>query len=251
MTLALLRALCYQRTKANLRYICVMRVLIIDNDDKLVCFLRLGFEAECFAVDNASNGKEGSFLARTTEYDVIILENALLHKTGKEVCLEIRNQGKMTPILVLSHIDDVATKVDLLHAGADDYMVKPFSFDELLARVRALLRRPLTMVGDVLNVGGLCMDINRHLVTCDGKAIRLTCKEFTLLEYLMRNQGMVLSRASIMDHVWDMYADPFSNTIESHILSVRKKISTLSERKLIHTISGIGYIMDIREEVEA
>lgn len=224
-----------------------MRVLIIDDDTKSVRFLRLGFESACFAVDEAYDGDTGSFLGRTNDYDVIVLESVLPKKSGKDVCIDIRSRGKMTPIIVLSALSDIETKIDLLYAGADDYMTKPFSFDELLARVRALLRRPIQVVGDVLSVDSLNMDINKHLVTRANIPVRLTCKEFTLLEYLMRNKGVVLSRASIMDHVWDMYADPFSNTIESHILSVRKKINALSSRKLIHTISGRGYIMDIRE----
>ena len=132
----------------------------------------------------------------------------------------------------------------MLDAGADDYLAKPFSLEELLARVRALLRRPKQVLGDVLRMSSIAMDVRRHTVTCADRPVRLTRKEFMLLEYFMRNQGLVLSRGSIMDHVWDMYADPFSNTIESHILSVRRKLAAAGSAKLIHTVSGRGYIMD-------
>lgn len=221
-----------------------MRILIIEDDESISHFLTLSLEAECFAVDRASDGETGSFLGRTHEYDVIILDNMLPMKNGKEVCSDIRRQGKSTPILMLSALSDVKTKADLLDAGADDYLAKPFSLEELLARVRALLRRPRQVLGDILRIGSVAMDVNRHEVTCNDRPVRLTRKEFMLLEYFMRNQGIVLSRGSIMDHVWDMYADPFSNTIESHILSVRRKLTLAGSPKLIHTVSGRGYIMD-------
>lgn len=221
-----------------------MRILVIEDDESLNRFLKASLEAECFIVDTAVDGETGSFLGRTNEYDVIILDNILPNKNGKEVCLDIRTHGNTVPILMLSALTETNTKTELLNAGADDYLTKPFSLHELLARVRALLRRPKPLMRDVLCIDTLTMDINRHIVTRCNTEIRLTRKEFILLEYFMRNQGIVLSRASIMDHVWDMYADPFSNTLESHILSVRKKIDALCERKLIHTISGLGYIMD-------
>jgi DNA-binding response OmpR family regulator len=223
-----------------------MRVLVVEDDENMARFLKLNLESECFIVDTAFDGEEGSLLGRTNEYDVIVLDNMLPKKCGKEVCIDIRRQGKTTPILMLSALLETEMKTDLLNTGADDYLTKPFSLDELLARVRALLRRPKSFVGDVLRLDNVVMDINRHLVTRRGEMVPLTRKEFILLEYLMRNTGIVVSRASIMDHVWDMYADPFSNTIESHILSVRKKIDTVCERKLIHTISGCGYTMDVR-----
>lgn len=224
-----------------------MRILIIEDDDSIARFLTISLEAECFVVDRASDGEAGSFLGRTNEYDLIILDNMMPKKSGKQVCDDIRAQGKTMPILMLSAVSETETKTDLLNAGADDYLTKPFSLNELLARVRALLRRPKELLGDVLRLDNVLMDMSKHIVTRAGKEIRLTRKEFILLEYLMRNQGVVLSRASIMDHVWDMHADPFSNTIESHILSVRKKIDVPGERKLIRTISGRGYVMDDKE----
>lgn len=221
-----------------------MRILIIEDDDSIARFLTLSLESECFVVDRASDGESGSFLGRTNEYDLIILDNMLPKKNGKEVCDEIRSHGKMMPILMLSAVSEAETKTDLLNAGADDYLTKPFSLNELLARIRALLRRPNQLLGDVLRIDNVIMDVNKHIVKRAGSEIRLTRKEFILLEYLMRNQGTVLSRASIMDHVWDMHADPFSNTIESHVLSVRRKIDIPGQKKLIRTISGRGYVMD-------
>ncbi|MDD5084063.1 MAG: response regulator transcription factor [Candidatus Moranbacteria bacterium] len=224
-----------------------MRILVIEDDESIARFLTLSLEAECFVVDTTTDGEDGSYLARTNEYDVIILDNVLPKKSGREVCAEIRRQGITVPILMLSAVMESNAKVELLDTGADDYLTKPFSLDELLARVRALLRRPKHLLEDILRIDNLSMDVKRHIVTRNDAEIRLTRKEFILLEYLLRNQGVVLSRSSIMDHVWDMHADPFSNTIESHILSVRKKIDSAAEKKLIHTVSGRGYVMDIRE----
>lgn len=225
-----------------------MRILIIEDDDSIARFLTLSLESECFVVDRAADGESGSFLGRTNEYDIVILDNMLPKKNGKEVCDEIRKHGKTMPILMLSAVSDTEAKTDLLNTGADDYLTKPFSLNELLARVRALLRRPKQLLGDVLQIDDLLMNINTHTLVRGKREIRLTRKEFILVEYLMRNQGIVLSRAAIMDHVWDMYADPFSNTIESHILSVRKKIDLPGEKKLIRTVSGRGYVMTDRKE---
>jgi DNA-binding response OmpR family regulator len=224
-----------------------MRVLLIEDDEDIVRFLTFALETSYFVVDVARDGEAGSFMGRFQAYDMILLDNMLPKRNGKSVCIDIREQGIETPILVLSALSDIETKTDLLNAGADDYMVKPFVLSELLARMRALLRRPKQLSSEVLSIDTLVMDVNRHLVTRNNVEIRLTRKEFILLKYFMSNQNVVLSRGSIMDHAWDMHADPFSNTIESHILTLRKKISPSGERKLIHTISGQGYVMDIRE----
>jgi DNA-binding response OmpR family regulator len=148
---------------------------------------------------------------------------------------------------MLSVLSETWRKVDLLNSGADDYLTKPYSFDELMARIRALMRRPRDMDGDTIAIDDLVIDVRRQIVKRGGKGIYLTRKEFMLLEYLMRNIGAVLSRAMIMEHVWDMTNDPFSNTIESHILSLRKKVDTIPERKLIHTVTGRGYKIDLEE----
>lgn len=218
-----------------------MRVLIVEDEIKIINFIKAGFEAESFSVDFAEDGKEGSYMARTNDYDIIVLDNMLSEKTGLEVCSEIRMAGKTTPILVLSVRTRPEDKVELLNAGADDYLNKPFSFDELLARIRALLRRPHQLVGDVLKVDDITLDVKKHQVWRGKQEICLTRKEFALLEYLMRNKDTMLSRSMILEHVWDMSVDLFSNTIEAHILSLRKKIDRPGKKKLIKTIPGSGY----------
>jgi len=203
--------------------------------------------AQCFAVDTASDGTEGSYLARTNSYDIIILDNMLPEKSGTVVCQEIRRTGHTVPIIILSVLGDTWRKVELLNSGADDYMIKPFSIEELMARIRALLRRPAEMEGDVLAIDNLTIDTKQQSVKRDGKGIYLTRKEFMLMEYLVRNQGSVMSRGMIMEHVWDMMNDPFSNTIESHILSLRRKIDTPDQLKLIYTVPGRGYKVDLSQ----
>lgn len=224
-----------------------MRILIIEDDDDISRLLVLSLEAEYFIVDTAFDGESGSFLGRTNEYDLVLLDNLLPKKNGLAVCQELRKQGKSMPILILSGVTDTSAKIDFLDAGADDYVTKPFVTRELIARIRALLRRPCSVLHTVLQVDNLTLDVDRHSVQRAGIEIQCTRKEFILLEYFMRNKGVVVSRAAIMNHVWDMYADPFSNTVEAHILSIRKKICLLCEKKLIHTVSGCGYVMDIRE----
>jgi DNA-binding response OmpR family regulator len=222
-----------------------MRILLIDDEKAVRDMLCQHLRAESFAVDVAEDGTEGSYLARTNTYDLVILDNMLPEKSGRTVCQEIRKTGLHVPILMLSVLGETRQKVDLINAGADDYMVKPFSFDELMARIRALLRRPAKLEGDVITVSELTLDTKNQNVKLAGESIYLTRKEFMLLEYLMRNLGTVLSRGMIMEHVWDMASDPFSNTIESHILSLRKKLGDMVERRFIQTVPGRGYKMDV------
>ena len=218
-----------------------MRILIIEDEVNISKFLKKNLETECFVVDVIADGENGSYAARTNDYDAIILDNILPKKLGTEICSELRNAGKTLPILMLSVKSETADKVNLLNLGADDYLTKPFSFDELLARLNALLRRPKQVQNQVLEIKNLKLDCHNHLVFRDGKIIPLSRKEFMLLEYLIKNQGNVLTRRMIMEHVWDMNADPFSNTIESHIVSLRKKIEPAGSIKLILTIPGMGY----------
>lgn len=218
-----------------------MRALIIEDEPQIRDLLAENLQAHCFAVDTAADGTEGSYLARTNTYDIIILDNMLPQKSGVTVCQEIRRTGHNTPILILSVLSETWRKVDLLNSGADDYMIKPYSLEELMARIRALMRRPTELGGDILTAEDLILDTKRQTVRRDGKGVYLTRKEFMLLEYLMRNQGNVLSRGMIMEHVWDMTSDPFSNTIESHIMSLRKKIDSNPDHKLIYTVPGRGY----------
>lgn len=210
-------------------------------------FIKVSLEAECFAVDSAEDGEAGSYLARTNDYDIIILDNMLPKKNGVEIIKEIRKEGKTVPVIMLSVRSETTTKVDLLNSGADDYLTKPFSFQELLARIRALLRRPKNIEKDIINIEDLTVDYVKHKVKRAKEEIYLTKKEFMLLEYLLRNKGTVLSRGMILEHVWDMNADPFSNTVESHILNLRKKIDLPDKNKLIHTIPGRGYKIEVQK----
>jgi DNA-binding response OmpR family regulator len=219
-----------------------MKILVVEDEKEILNFIRKSLESECFVVDTADDGDKGSLLGRTNDYDLILLDNIMPKKNGLEVCQDIRREGKTVPILVLSVRSETTSKVDMLNAGADDYLTKPFSLDELMARIRALLRRPKKIENKKLQAEDLTVDMERHLVTRGVKEIYLTRKEFALLAYLMQNKGIVLSRNMIMEHVWDANIDQFSNTIESHIMSLRRKIdSEAVDNKLIQTISGRGY----------
>jgi DNA-binding response OmpR family regulator len=218
-----------------------MKILVIEDEKEIRGTLKKNLEAECFAVDTASDGEMGLNMAKKSDYDLIVLDNLLPKKDGMQVCREVRAAGNHTPIVMLSVKSETATKVELLNAGADDYLSKPFSFEELLARVHALFRRPKGILNEIITVGDLSLDSSKHSVKRGNKVVYLTRKEFMLLEYLMRNVGSVLSRGMIMEHVWDMNADPFSNTIESHILSLRRKIENKANPSMIRTIPGRGY----------
>ncbi len=218
-----------------------MKILLVEDDESIASVIKAGLQTELFAVDVADNGEEGSLLARTNDYDLVILDVTLPRKSGSDVLADIRNKGKTAPILVLSVESETDLKVKMLDGGADDYLNKPFSFKELMARIRALLRRPKRIEAEVLAVDDLKLNTKTHVVTRDGKDIRLTRKEFMLLELLMHNHGDVVSRGMIDEHVWDNEADPFSKTIESHILSLRRKINENGKKKLIETLSGRGY----------
>jgi DNA-binding response OmpR family regulator len=224
-----------------------MRILVIEDEEGISRFLKAGLESEYFAVDVADDGEKGSYLAKTNEYDIIILDNMLPKKNGSQVCEEIRAAGKTTPIIMLSARGEMGIKVELLNKGADDYMTKPFSLEELLARIRALLRRPQQVSSEILEIDDLVLDTKKHIVKRGSKEVYLTRKEFMLLEYLLKHKDSVVSRGMIMEHVWDMNADPFSNTIESHILNVRKKISVKGKKNVIHTLPGIGYKISMVE----
>lgn len=218
-----------------------MRILIAEDDKGIINYLKPSLEGENFIVDAVEDGEKGLYLAQTNDYDLIILDNILPKKEGYKICEEIRKDGKTVPIMMLSVKSEIETKVKLLNAGADDYLTKPFSFEELRARIKALLRRPKKIENQILKVDDLVLDKSRQTVARGKKEIYLTGKEFSLLEYLMKNQDTVLSRGMIMEHVWDMNADPFSNTIEMHILNLRRKIEQKNKKKLIRTVPGRGY----------
>lgn len=218
-----------------------MRILIVEDDKEISGFLKSSLKAECFVVDIASDGERGGFMALTNDYDLIILDNMLPKKEGLEVCREVRKK-KNIPIMMLSVKSEIPTKVELLEAGADDYLTKPFSFEELLARIYAILRRPRKVEDEVLKIGNLVIDTKENIVTTKKKEeIKLTRKEFMLLELLARNRKRIVSRTKILEHVWDAEANPFSNTIEAHIRSLRRKIDPKKTDNLIKTVSGMGY----------
>ena len=175
-----------------------MRILLIEDDLKIQAFVKESLEAEMFAVDAVSEGESGSYLARTNEYDVIILDLMLPDKDGHEVCEEIRNEGKTTPIIILSAITDSTQKTNLLNSGADDYLSKPFAINELMARIRAVLRRPPAMQNEVLKIKDIELDSNKNTVFKKGKEVKLSRKEFMLLRYLMQNEGIVLTRGMML-----------------------------------------------------
>ena len=218
-----------------------MKILLVEDDESIVRVLKNGLETELFAVDVATDGEEGSSMGRANDYDLVILDVSLPKKNGQEVLADIRAKGKTVPVLVLSIESETDLKVKMLDGGADDYLNKPFSFKELMARIRALLRRPNKIEAEVLAVGDLKLNTKTHAVTRGEKEIHLTRKEFMLLGLLMHNRGDVISRGMINEHVWDNEADPFSKTIESHILSLRRKINMNGKNKLIETVSGRGY----------
>lgn len=217
-----------------------MKILLVEDNVSIRNVLRLGLEGEAFAVDEAEDGEQGSYLARTNKYDLILLDNVLPKKMAKQVCTEIREQNIFTPILLLSAKSDTVSKVELLKAGADDYVTKPFSFEELKARIKTLLRRPHKIESVILKSGNLILNKDTHEVTKSGKRLNLTRKEFGLLELLMSNAGNVITRADMIEHVWDINADPFSNTVEAHILNLRRKIGD-NHKRLIRNIPGRGY----------
>ncbi len=221
-----------------------MRILIVEDDKKVGAFLEKGLKEEQYAVDVCRDGEEAMDLAMVNPYDVIILDIMLPKKDGFAVCRELRQAGVLTPILMLTAKDTVEDKVAGLTEGADDYLTKPFSFEELLARIRALLRRSQDYKTKVLKVADLELDPARRQATRAGRKIPLTGKEYALLEYMMRNKGRVLTESMIIEHVWDMNYEGTSNIVNVYINYLRKKIDEAAPVKLIQTVRGYGYMID-------
>lgn len=217
-----------------------MRILIVSDNNGEAKHLSKGLRAVGFSVDHAPSSEKGSFWARTTEYDLAMIEHSPALNAAK-FCEELRRKGKTMPIIILADNCPAEQKAWLLDAGADDCVSVPCPVIELTARARAILRRPQTMLGDILQIDDLTINTAKFSVTRGERTIRLTNKEFGLLEYLLRNPGVVISRPALIEHVWDINADLFSNTLETHILNLRKKIDLPNAKKLIHTISGRGY----------
>jgi len=223
-----------------------MKILVIEDDPTVGQFVKRGFEEQGWLADLVNNGDAGERRARENEYDVVILDMRLPGKSGSEVLHGLRSSGFERPVLILTAQDAVDAKVETLRAGADDYVTKPFAFEELLARVEALARRPRALTSPAIKVADLVLDAGTHKVTRKGKLIELTPKEYTVLEYLMRHAGRVMSRTLITEYAWGYHFDPGTNIVDVVINHLRKKVDSSSAKKLIHTIRGVGYV--IREE---
>ncbi|TPE44459.1 response regulator transcription factor [Pontibacter mangrovi] len=221
-----------------------MKILLIEDEQKVASFIKRGLEEQSYEVDQAYDGSMGIKLALRHEYDLIILDIILPNMNGLEVCREIRSHNTGVAILMLTALGTTDDKIIGLDAGADDYLAKPFEFKELLARIRALTRRGTeTSSGEKLKVADLEMDVNRKTVTRAGKPINLTAREFSLLQYLLRHQGRVVSRVDITEQVWETSFDTGSNVIDVYINFLRKKIDKEHSVKLIHTLVGMGYVL--------
>lgn len=218
-----------------------MRILIVDDDRRLCAIIKRGLLEEAYAVDLAYDGEEGEYLAEVNAYDLIILDIMLPNKDGIEVCHELRARGINTPVLMLTAKDAVEDRVRGLDTGADDYLVKPFAFNELLARVRALLRRDGMSRSPELKVGDLTLDTLTRHVWRGQRSIELTTKEYVVLEYLMRHPDAVVTRTMIEEHAWDYDFDSLSNLIDVYVNRLRRRIDNKGEESLIQTVRGAGY----------
>jgi len=220
-----------------------MKLLIIEDDSEIIGPLALALKTINAVFDIASDGEQGCFLALLNDYDLIILDYNLPKLSGKEIIKKLRNDGKNTPIIVTSVRSELDDRVDLLDLGADDYLIKPFSFSELLARIRTVLRRPNIIKETIARIGDLEIDCDKFTLKKNGQRIFLSAKEFALLDFLIKRRGKVVSRQEIMEHLWDENIDPFSNTVEVHIMTLRKKIEDPGKR-LIFNFSNRGYKID-------
>lgn len=220
-----------------------MRILVAEDDQPVASFLKKGLEAEHYAVDVVPDGQEALYMAEEYDYDLVLLDLILPKMDGLQVLRQIRNRKKNLPVLVLTGRARIEDRVKGLDLGADDYMVKPFAFRELTARVRALLRRGDIPVEFKLQVDDLEMNLVERIVRRGERRLELTPKEFSLLEYLMRNQGRAVSRAMIIEHVWNFSFDTMTNVVDVYINYLRKKVDDGAEKRLIQTVRGVGYLI--------
>lgn len=220
-----------------------MRLLLVEDEAKLAESLSRGLREKGYAVDTVADGDKAftRISLHHIDYDLVILDLMLPGKDGLEICRTLREREITTPILILTARNEIDSKIHLLESGADDYMVKPFSFDELVARINAILRRPATSLPTVLTVGDLELNVNAQTASRGGKPLTMTLKEFSLLEYLMRRPGEVVSREDILSHLWDFNYESFSNVVDVHIKNLRRKIDEGKRESLLETIRGIGY----------
>ena len=224
-----------------------MRILLIEDEQKVSRFVTLGLKAERYAVDAAHDGKSGLRMATVNPYDLLIVDLTLPELSGTEVIQEVRKRNSDVPILVLSARDALSDKVTNFESGADDYITKPFAFAELLVRIKALLRRGSVSRANVLSIADLEIDRVAHQVRRNGAAIRLTAKEYALLEYLSINAGRVLSRTMIIEHVWDQSFEGLTNIVDVYVRQLRAKIDDAFDHKLIHTVRSVGYCISDSE----
>ena len=220
----------------------LMRILIIEDEPGIAGFLKEGLEEECFAVDVANNGREGLSMALTSDYDLLIVDWLLPGLSGVEVCRQFRKESSEIPVIFLTAKDTLDDVIFGLESGANDYIKKPLTFEELLARIRVQLRGS-TSGSSLLGVDGVEMNLAAHRVTCNGKDVSLTPKEFALLEYLLRNRGSVCTRSRIIEHVWDIHFDADTSVIDVYINFLRKKLDAAGCNDLIETVRGIGYVI--------
>ncbi len=220
-----------------------MRLLVIEDNPKMAGFIKQGLCEQGYGIDVAATGHDGEHMAATGNYDAIVLDVMLPDLDGVQVCKNLRRRGLKTPILMITALSTTSDKVTGLDAGADDYLTKPFEFEELVARVRALLRRGQAGGSTLLRFEDIEMDLARRQVMRGGRRIRLTAKEFALLEYFLRNPNRVLTRTAIGEHVWDMNFDSDSNVIDVYVSMVRRKVDRGFDKPLIHTVIGSGYIL--------
>lgn len=220
-----------------------MRLLLVEDEKKVASFIKKGLEEEGYAVDWASDGDKGLYMGLDDVYDLVILDVNLPSKDGLSILKDLRSSGIGTPILLLTVRATIEDRVIGLDTGADDYLPKPFAFQELLARVRALLRRRIETEPPVLKVADLSLDPAKRKVFRGDQPIELTSKEFSLLEYLMRNKERVVTRTMISEHVWDHTFDTFTNVVDVYVNYLRKKIDIGHQSRLIHTVRGVGYVL--------
>jgi len=219
-----------------------MKVLVIEDDAETAAYLSNGLKEHGHTVDLAANGRDGLFLAVGEPYDLMVVDRMLPEVDGLSIVKTVRGAGIKTPVLFLTALGGVEDRVTGLDAGGDDYLVKPFAFSELLARVNALARRPpITSAEVVLRVDDLEMDLLKRTVTRQGQLLDLQPREFRLLEYLMRHEGQVVTRTMLLEHVWDFHFDPHTNVVETHVSRLRAKVDKVFDTALIHTVRGAGY----------
>ena len=225
-----------------------MRILIVEDDQSLHRIIKRRLSEEGYAVDGCFDGEDALYYMESQAYDCVILDWMLPKKDGVILLREFRNQGYLTPVLMLTAKDSITDRVEGLDAGADDYLTKPFAYDELLARVRALLRRNTENKSNKLQLGDLTMDLPMHRVMRDHQEISLTSREYALLEYFLRNQGQVLTRSQIADHVWNYDFDYDSNVVDVYVRYLRNKIDKGFAYPLLHTVRGYGYVLKDENE---